>query len=381
MRRFLKCLRFNARHTLKKQWPLFLALLFLLTLLAYSVDLVVALSLEHYDYIGHYFDRTEKPYVALSLNSRYDTMPSDSLWQEVYDACGERPLVGSFTQTYDGTVSYCEYDPDLLGITPSLQSGRWLTPADADESTLACVVSSGLATTYPLGSTFSRPTYVEDESAPNGMRETSISYQVVGILDEEEHPMAFNLSRGTPITFDRCVDLTYEGDFAITTSPVTLPASTMWFQTEMPVKEMQIRLKQYGTVMSAEQLTKAYTKNKLRSIFDDGEIQLYFMLLAILITISTAVIHFGRTRQDYAVMYLLGQSRRMLTATTVTLYGLTVAISAPLGVLWSFLQHGVAISVARWCVVGVAAVAMLCISIVIACFFRRSPMQLFTENR
>ncbi|MBE6767327.1 MAG: hypothetical protein E7549_00265 [Ruminococcaceae bacterium] len=381
MRRFLKCLHLNARHTLKKQWPLFWALIFLLILLAYSVDLAVGLSLEHYDYIGHYFDRTEKPYVALSLNSRYDTMPPESLWQEVYDACGERPLVGSFTQNYDGTFSYCEYDPGLLGITPSLQSGRWLTPADADEGTLACVVSNGLATAYPLGSTFSRPTYVEDESAPNGLRETSISYQVVGILDEDEHPMVFNLSRGTPITFDRCVDLMYEGDFVITTTPATLPASTMWFQTEVSVKEMQTRLKQYGTVMSAEQLTKAYTKNKLRGIFDEGEIQLYFMLLAILITISTAVIHFGHTRRDYAVMYLLGQSRHMLTATTITLYGLAVAISVPLGILWSFLQHGVMISVARWCVVGVAAVAMLCISIVIACFFRRSPMQLFTENR
>ncbi len=380
MRRFLKCLRLNARHTVKRQWSLFLALLFLLTLITYAVDLTVGLSLEHYDYVDRYFDRTEKPYVALVLNSRYGMVYSEELWQELYDACGERPLTALFIQGHEGGVSLCEYDPDLLGIVPALQSGRWLTPADADENALACVVSSGLATAYPLGSAFLHPTYVKDESTPDGWREITLSYQVVGILDEGEHPMTGNLTRD-PLALDSFVDLMYNGNFVVMTAPISYSTATMWFQTDVPAEEMQTRLQKYGTVMSTEQLVTAYTDDAIRSIFVDGEIVPYLLLMAILITISTAVIHFGRTRRDYAIMYLLGQSRRMLIATTVTLYGLTVAISVPLGVLWSFWQHGVAVSVARWCVIGIAAVSILCISAVIVGFFRRSPMQLFTENR
>lgn len=380
MRRFFKCLRLNARHTVKRQWPLFLALLFLLTLISYAVDLTVGLSLEHYDYVDRYFDRTEKPYVALVLNSRYGMIYSEELWQELYDACGERPLISSFIQEYEGDIAFCEYDPGLLGIVPALQSGRWLTPADADENALACVVSSGLATAYPLGSAFLHPTYVKDESTPDGWREITLSYQVVGILDEGERPMTGNLTRD-PLALDSFVDLMYNGNFVVMTAPISYSTATMWFQTDVPAEEMQTRLQKYGTVMSTEQLTNAYTDEAIRSIFVGGEVVPYLLLMAILITISTAVIHFGRTRRDYAIMYLLGQSRRMLTATTVTLYGLTVAVGVPLGVLWSFLQHGVAISVARWCVIGIAAVSMLCISAVIVCFFRRSPMQLFTENR
>lgn len=380
MRRFLKCLWLNTRHTVKKQWHLFLALLFLLTVLMYSVEGTMAWAFQYYDYIDHYFDRTEKPYVGFVLSGKYRTLNSQetpALRRELEEACGARPLSVREVFQEDG-CSVLAYPPDLLGIVPAMQSGRWLTAQDAND--LTCVVSAGLAKQYPIGSTVSCPRYTDDPAAPNGGYETLLTFRVVGILAEGEKPF-INHFLTTPFGLDSFVNLKAPDTFIILPYEDPVTPVTMWFQTDTPIETLREQLAPYGTVYTSDELVERYKVGTFGKLFGDSEIQFYLLCMAVLITVSTAVIHFGRSRREYAVMYLLGQSRRMLTATTVTLYCLTVALSATIGHLWLLAEGTPPVSVAQWSVAAVAVLAALCISAVVYFFFRRSPMQLFTENR
>lgn len=349
-----------------------------------------------YDYVGQYFDRTKPTYAALLLKDGHiNTLSSikgqEELYTKISNACAEKPLCSlSEISLADDSGDYIgeiyAYSPELLGIVPHMQQGRWLTDESADA--YSCVVSALLAEQYPIGSVIVQTTE-EYEFELGEWQEKTLEYQVVGILEETERPLNSTFQNGT-MALDSLLPL-YD-----TTPFVIVPAEpdrhrvglTMWFRTDRPVEELQECLQQYGTVVSQTQLVRNYQKNCLETVFLQTPYTLFLLFLSLIIAVSIIVINFGSNRQRYAIMCLLGQSQRMLTGCTICIYTLTLLLAYALSRLcihfafpYSLVGNVISISVAHWTVGGILLLSIFCINSVVAIFFHHSPMKLFTENK
>ncbi len=380
MKRFIKCLRLNVRQIVKKQFLLFLILLGLLAMLFYGVQQSISFSMTHYDYVDRFFDRTQENYYGLVLNSRYNSYACSfqlyrPLWQELYDVCGAVPLSPTTYWSSDNLESFT-YPQEVLDIVPAMREGRWLTAEDALLHN--CVVSTAAAQQHPIGS-------VITENFGEGVAVDYVEFHVVGVLDEGEKPFESGATYD-PYCLSSFVQLDREDAAAFAVIPVEASrfkklGTSMWFRTDKPFEEMQELLKPYGTLFTMEQLVSIYKHDCIKGIFSSSPIYVILLAVSLIATVSVMVINFGRNRRQYAVMYLLGQSGGMLMACAMVIYIGTVLAAFGLAALYVLLTATVSVSVAWWIAAGVAALAMLILSAVVWAFFRKSPMQLFTDSK
>ena len=385
--RFAKCLRLNLRPLVLKNPLLSLLILLQMSLLFYSVENTISYELKHYDYVGHYFEQTASPYLALSLNNAAAKRVSSldgahALWEELAAQSGERPL-GAFwgnPPSENPAVRAYEYAPELFGIVRPVQDGRWLTPADAEEH--GCVVSADLAAEYPVGSTVSHTVTVGDYTYGDGWAQETYDYRVVGVLAEGEYPLTSTFQDGS-------ASLSTLIDFSNDRSFILFPADyrygfaglTVWFQTDRPAAAMRECLRDYGTLYTQDELVRNYQQARLRALFWESPRMGALLVLSLVLMLGGMVMSFGRHRREWTVLYLLGQSQRLLTGCIAVIYFSVILLAFILARLWIALSHTLSVSVAREVSVGVMGLAMLCTVGVVAAFFRHSPMELFSENK
>ena len=396
MRRFFRCLGLNARQVILRQLPLFCLILLILGWLFLSVDRSLSLSLRHYDYARQFFDRTEGEYALLIMYPTYAGSRSTldrrvKLREDVVAAAGQEPLLAiadgfikplsiwasdeafeKWLEDTEGQGSFYAYYTDLLGIVPCIQKGRWLQPEDLESH--GCVISAELEPYYPLGSQ---------------IRRSGINWQVVGILQPGEHPLNSDFSESL-MGINSAVWLQSDQPFMIVPAKPDYRdvGANMWFRLEGPIEELRDRMSDFGYVLSPKELVDTYLRDCLHQVFLKTPHTLFLLFLSLVVAVTIMVINFGRNRQRYAVMCLLGQSQRMLTGCICTVYTLTVLAAYGLSRLCLALQFPAyvvgtipSISVAHWAVIGLAVVSALCVNGAVLLFFRHSPMTLFTENK
>jgi len=400
LKRFGRCLVLTLRPLVGKNWLLFLLILLQMTMLFHSIDRGVSGALMQFDYISSFFDLTEERFVALSLNTGnanrvMDSASSMQLWREISAACGETPLVAMEGGNVIGEGVQPEsilYSPELFGIRRPVSEGRWLTAEDA--GTFGCVVSADLASAYPLGSTVTCRMLAGDwgQGEDGGWLMDTREYRVVGVLASGEVPLTGSYQDGS-FSMSSMLDAGHNQGFIIFPAQFNryFAGVTMWFRTDRPAEELQERLSSFGTVITQEDLVGRYRANALKAVFADTPYMSATLVISLLLVICIMVLSFGGNRRYWSVLYLLGQSRRMMAGCIAVVYSAAILLAFGLYRIWLAVPElnweaaygGVlpSISVAHWTVIGLAAVSVLCINGAVLLFFRHSPMTLFTENK